>query len=148
MSERNRILCGLAAEVIFTILPLLLVLMVLFHVHRAGRLFTFPEWSFGAAILFGQSLVKFVSGLLRGGAVAIGPVVLAVVSVIVLGLAPSLTVLTLTLLSLEQDTAVGPARWLQVVQVVLFVFGALAYLGLGTIGEMYDSKYHRGAVAN
>ena len=145
MSERNSILCGLAAEVLFTILPLLLVFGVLFHVHNSRRLFTYPEWSFGAAILFGQALVKFVSGLMRGSTVAIGPVVLAVVLIIVLGLAPSLLVLTLTLLSWEPTNVPGPATWLQVVQVILFFLGGLAYMVLGTVGEMYQGRYSKDA---
>ena|SRR5438270_4029717 len=147
MSERNSILCGLAAEVLFTVLPLLLVFGVLFHVHRTGRLFSYPEWSFGAAILFGQALVKFVSGLIRGGTVAIGPVVLALVLIIVLGLAPSLLVLTLTLLSLEPNNTPGLAIWLQIGQVILFLLAAISYMVLGVVGDMYHSRYSKSLTA-
>lgn len=63
MTERSRIFAGLAAEVSFAILPLLVVLMVLTYLQHASTFFASPEWSFGASILFGQTLVKFVSNL-------------------------------------------------------------------------------------
>lgn len=95
------------------------------------------EWAFGAAILFGQALVKFMSGLSRGGAAAAGPVAFATALVIVAGLAPSLLVLTLTLIAHESGQS--PARWLQISHVVLFVTAAAVYLALGTVGEMWNA---------
>jgi len=137
MSERNRIFSGLAAEVAFAVLPLLVVLFVMIDMNRFPSIFESPEWSFGAAILFGQSLVKFVSGLARSGAAAIGPVALAVSLIVVFGLAPSLLVLTMTLLHSPEFSG-HPGRWLQVLQVVLFCGGAVSYVLLGTVGEAWS----------
>jgi hypothetical protein len=138
MSPRNRILSGLAAEVAFAVLPLLVVLMVLVHARHSAHLFASSEWSFGAAILFGQSLVKFISGLARGGEAATGPVALIVALLVVFGLVPSLIVLTMTL----QSTVVHltPATWLQICQVLLFTGGAVMYLLLGVIGETWRQR--------
>lgn len=136
MSERTRILLGSTAEVIFTALPLLIVLMVFFHADHSVRLFTSPEWSFGAAILFGQSLAKFISGIATGGHAAHGPVALVVALVVVFGLAPSLFVLYLTLESSEAK--IDPAPWLQFWQVVFFGMAAVVYIVLDTIGEEWS----------
>jgi hypothetical protein len=137
-AERVRILFGLAAEVAFAVLPLLVVLMVLIHSRRSAHLFASPEWSFGTAILFGQALMKFISGLARGGEAATGPVRLIVALVVVFGLAPSLMVLTMTLQSSEAQ--IDPAIWLQIAQVLLFLAAAIMYLLLGTIGEAWSKN--------
>lgn len=136
MSKRSRIFAGLAAEIVFTILPLLVVLMVLLHAHRATHFFGAPEWAFGAAILFGQTLVKFVSGLARGGSAATGPVALLVALLVVFGLVPSLFVLYITLEMLVAQHE--PGRWLQISQVVLFLGAVAMYLVLGTVGETWS----------
>ena len=138
MAERGRVLSGLAAEVAFAVLPLFVVLMVLAHADHSRHLFMSPEWSFGAAILSGQSLMKFVSGLARGGKAAKGPVALVLALVIVFGLVPSLLVLYITLQTREANA--DPSRWLQFFQVVLFGGAAAMYLLLGTIGETWTRQ--------
>lgn len=138
MSERGRVVSGLAAEVAFAVLPLLVVLMVLAHADHSRRIFMSPEWSFGAAILFGQSLMKFVSGLARGGKAAKGPVALVLALLIVFGLVPSLLVLYITLQTTEAK--LDPSRWLQFFQVVLFSGGVAMYLLLGTVGELWTRE--------
>lgn len=135
-SERKRIFAGLAAEVAFGVLPLLIVLMVLLQTEHSTRMFAAPEWSFGAAVLFGQTLVKFVSGLARGGSAATGPVALIVALLVVFGLVPSLFTLIMALQALE--TRIDPARWLQILQVILFCGASVMYMLLGTIGEAWD----------
>ena len=131
--ERRRILSGLGAEVTFALLPLLVVLMVMIYAGRFPLLFSSPEWSFGAAILFGQAVVKFVAGLARAGAAAPGPVALVVTLVVVFGLVPSLIILTMLLLSAESLRC--PALWLEASQILLFFCAAILYLVLGTVGE-------------
>jgi len=93
MPERGSILAGLAAEVSFAVLPLIVVLMVCIHLGSPSNFLASPEWSFGASILFGQTLVKFVSGLTRGAQAATGPVALAVALLVVFAIVPSLIVL-------------------------------------------------------
>ncbi len=138
LSERGQIISGLVAEVTFTVLPLFVVLIVLFHAEHSYRLFASPEWSFGAAILFGQALVKFMSGLARGGAAATGPVALVITLLIVFGLAPSLLILYMTLQASEEPTF--PSRWLQFWQVMSFCSSVAMYLLLGTIGETWSKS--------
>jgi len=111
--------------------------MVLLRYARGGDVIGSPEWSFGAAILFGQALVKFSTGVAHGGRAAHGPVALAVTLILVLGLAPSLLVLTLILVDTEADPKRDPDTWLGVMQVVLFIASAVTYCIFGMIGEMW-----------
>lgn len=136
MTKRTLIVSGLAAELTFAILPLLVVLMVVIHQKHSVHLFASPEWSFGAAILFGQSLVKFISGIVRGGGGAIGPIALVLAIVVVFGLVPSLFVLTLTLQAWESNH--DPTRGLQTLQVILFSGAAVMYILLGMIAELWN----------
>ena len=145
-AELTRILAGLIAEVAFAVLPLLVVFMVLVNSDHHKRVFMSPEWSFGAAILLGQSLVKFVSGLARGGRAATGPVALVLALLIVFGLVPSLLVLYMTLQTTETQTTElhsDPSQLLQFLQVFLFCGACVVYLLLGTIGELWDKGSSR-----
>jgi hypothetical protein len=134
-ANRARTLAGLVAEVAFAILPLLVVTMVLLRAERSYKVFAAPEWSFGAAILFGQALTKLMVGLARGGDAAPGPVALTVALVVVFGLAPALFVLNAALEMHEAGKSVGV--WMQASQVVLFSLGAIVYLLLGIVGESW-----------
>jgi len=135
MTERVRIVSGLAAEVAFAVLPLLIVLLFIVsgELPQIARFFASPEWSFGAAILVGQSLVKFVSGIGKGGSAASGPVALVISIVLVFLLAPTLFVLFLSL-----QTESKPSPWLGLAQVVLFALGAGVYILLGLVGELWN----------
>jgi hypothetical protein len=142
--QRRRVFAGLVAEITFATLPLLVVFIVLLRYDRGGHIASSPEWAFGAAILFGQALVKFMTGLAHGGKAAYGPMSLAAALIIVLGLAPSLLVLTLVLLDLEAAPGQEPARPLPAAQVALFLLSAATYFVFGAVGEMWR---HRGTVA-
>jgi hypothetical protein len=141
VSWRIRILTGLAAEVSFAVLPLLVVLMVLNHTNHGTDLFASPEWSFGSAILFGQALTKLVAGLARTGEAAPGPVALLIALVVVFGLVPSLLALSMTLTELPNDVGGG----LKILQVVLFMGAAATYMILGTVGEQWARSVEPGS---
>lgn len=166
MSNRSRIISGLGAEVSFAVLPLLVVSIVLFHQGPFVNLFASPEWSFGAAILFGQALVKFVSGFALSGRAPIGSFTLTVALLIVFGLVPSLVVNAMTVMATEavgrpaesrssvtgvdlaptsgaktsEDKRPEPTVGLQVSQVILFVASSLIYILLGTVGEVVAER--------
>jgi hypothetical protein len=135
MSARSQIISGLAAEVAFSVLPLLVILMVFINLRQPVHFFSSPEWSFGSAILFGQAFVRFIAGLVRHGRVAQGPVALIIAVLLVFGLTPSLVVLIIVLQSSELHCP--PSLWLQILQVTLFGCAAAAHVLLGTVGELW-----------
>lgn len=138
MTERNRIFAALTAEVSFAVLPLVVVLLVFVHIGSTQKMFASPEWTFGAAILFGQSLMKFISSLAKGGAAATGPVALIVALIVVFGLVPSLFVLNWAVHGHEQHQEMP--GFLQAVQIVLFAAGTVTYMLLGTIAETWRNQ--------
>jgi len=78
------------AELLFVLLPLfVLALDRAFRLHGLPELLTDTEFSFAAAVLFGQSVAKYVRGAVRrgldGGRIAYGAV-----KIIVFGLIPAL----------------------------------------------------------
>jgi hypothetical protein len=135
--DRNRVIVELSSELLFAVLPLIVVLLVFISRDAPGKVWSSAEWSFAAAILFGQTVVRFTAGMSRGGA-ATAPVALTTTVLIVLGLVPALLILTLTLLANEAGTA--PALWLKVTQILMFIGAAIAYLVLGTVGALWTKS--------
>lgn len=114
----------------FVLVPLVVLTMV----YLAGGKTTHtvlesPEWAFGASILFGQSIIKLVSGAIRLGTEKWETIVLIVAIVMVLGLVPSLIVLALIL------TNEPPNETLLIAQLILFVIGSIAFFILGALGH-------------
>lgn len=129
MPKRNRLirLAGPGPEYLFVVLPLVVLTFVFFVVGKQlHTILASAEWSFGAAILFGQSITKLVSGVARHGVERPDFLALIIAGVIVLGLCPSLTVLALVLAKEE------PEGILIVSQLFLFAFGSVVFFVLGS----------------
>jgi hypothetical protein len=112
---------GAATELLFVVLPLLVVGVVgLHHEETAWKICSSPEWSFGAAILFGQAIVKMIaaasSGATRERASIFGSLA------IVFGLVPALLFLSFVL-----PNEGHVAKTLAVLQTVWCVLGGITY---------------------
>jgi hypothetical protein len=118
-------------ELLFTVLPFgVLFLVYLFQGKSADTFLYAPEWAFGASILFGQTIVKFVQGIIestRTSRTIAERVGLLVTVFIVLGLVPSLVVLALLL------TTNSPPLWLGILQLILFALAAICFLLFGSL---------------
>jgi hypothetical protein len=142
--DYRQLIPSLLAEVVFAMLPLLVVFVVLSVFHKYQRVLASPEWSFAAAILFGQAIVRFMTGFAHAGRAKPGPVALAVALVIVLGLTPSLMILSAILKAdFGGPSPEEPEMWIQIVQVVLFVLSAGTYLTFGALGEIWRMRTER-----
>ena len=123
----------LASELLFTLLPFSVLFIVYAYQDRASTSYLMaPEWAFASAILFGQTTVKFVQGIIEA-TVTLNPnaerVGLFVACLIVLGLVPSMVILALILVS------PNPQAWLGYTQVVLFILAVATFLLLGAIAH-------------
>jgi hypothetical protein len=94
-------------------------------------LFFNTEWSFASIVLFGQSIVKFSSGVSLKGKLKWQIVALLISILIIFGLVPSILVLTLAILN-EAKTYV-----LYIWQIVLFFLSCISFFVIGLLGQYY-----------
>ena len=139
MLKRSAVLnavAGIGAELLFALLPLIVITLVLsFKEKSVFEVLASPEWSFGSAILYGQTLMKFVSGLARSPKPSWQRVSLAVAALFVLTIVPTLVILAMIIISAEH-----PQRWLVICQVVMFVLSMIVFFVFGTIGHLWVEK--------
>lgn len=123
---------GVLAELLFVLLPLL-VLLIAFGVNGPNfwsRILHAPDWSFASSVLYGQSIVKFVSGITaRPEARPWARVALIVSAVIVIFLVPTLVILACMLL-----ISTVPL-WTVLLQILLFIGSIVSFLTLGVVGQ-------------
>ena len=123
----SRTIASLASELMFVVLPFLVLALV--ALHRNTGIWAFlaaPEWSFAASVLFGQTVVKLVAGVAEADGEPIAENLgFTVALLIVLGLVPAMVLLTMVLL-VEQVPI-----WLGVSQVGLFLLSSVAFMAVG-----------------
>jgi hypothetical protein len=92
-------LAGALAEWLFAVLPLLVVTIVMTHLGRASVVLESAEWAFGASILAGQALVRFVAGVVRAKKLSVNRVLLGVSAVLVFVVVPANIVLAVVIMA-------------------------------------------------
>ena len=121
--ERQDVSSTLASDVIFTLLPILVIVMALTHYKGFLSVFRSPEFSFAAAVLFGQTTVKFIR-ISKPPDVLVGKLGLIQSLLIVVGLCPTLLVLFF-LLAAEISNS-EPSKLLMTAQIPLaYCFNSL-----------------------
>ena len=121
---------GIFGDLLFIVLPLVVISIVDVSVGRSlFALIETPELSFGSAVLFGQTIIKVVSGFAHSKPSGAEQPVFVVAMIIVFGLVPSLVVLALLL-------SINPApHGLQLAQAGIFVLGVLVFFTFGVTGH-------------
>lgn len=127
---------ALIAEIIFTLLPLIILFIIFSYVRQPLQIFHMTEWAFAAAILSGQIIVKFITGLIKSGKpFRLGVIASIIAIIIVFLLAPSLVILTLITVSPE------PVWWLSISQIALFILAVIVFFLLGKTSELATTAY-------
>jgi hypothetical protein len=122
------------SELLFVVLPLLVLAFVMgFNNRRVMDILDDPEWSFAAAVLMGQAVVKYVSRIINRRDAQSDIASLVVSALIVLAVVPSLIVLSLVLMT-EQPLHDKGHVGLLITQISLFAMSVLLFLLLGTFG--------------
>ena len=119
----------LVSETLFVLLPLIVLAIVFSYQRKMFGLLHTPEWSFISAILFGQTLVKFVSAAVSESGAYWQRVVVIVSAIIVLGVVPSLIILALVLVSEP------PSNGLAIAQLIMFILSIVLYFFIGGAGQ-------------
>ena len=92
------IIAGLLGDLLFILLPLIVISIVDVSVGRSLiAIIESPELSFGSAVLFGQTIIKVVSGFAHTKPSGAEQPVFIIALIIVFGLVPSLVVLAFLL---------------------------------------------------
>lgn len=121
----------LTSEFLFTLLPIVILLIVRSCENNFKAIFYNTEWSIIALILFGQSIVKFSSGTSNSKAKFRWQLVALVISIIIIfGLIPSSIILVINLSSKTMSL------WTYVAQFSLFVISCITFFFVGAIGQM------------
>lgn len=127
---KSKAKASIFAEALFVFLPLIVMGIVFLIKGCFLDIFSEAEWSFAAAVLSGQTIVR-LSGIVASRGPAEGNYLsLLLASIIVLILVPSLIVLVFVLI-----TDPVPAR-LAAAQIVLFVVALAAFFFLGLVGDV------------
>ncbi|MGO4911524.1 hypothetical protein [Leeuwenhoekiella sp. W20_SRS_FM14] len=126
----------LSSELIFTLLPIIILLIVRSYENDFSKVFYNTEWSIISIILFGQSIVKFSSGIANSNETFRWQLVALVISlIIVFGLIPASIILVLNLTSSSIGLGMG------VLQIIVFIISVLTYYFIGAIGQkMLEEK--------
>lgn len=117
------------SELLFAVLPFAVVFLVgAFKQWSLESYLMAPEWAFASALLFGQTIVKIVSGATGHRDELIKErVILMVAILIVLCLVPSLVLLAIVL------TASNPPLWMGHAQVVFTCIAAITFVVIGWV---------------
>ena len=119
-SEELNAILGASSQVLFVILPFIVIAITLGHRGQLWTLFSLPEWSIVSAVIVGQTTVRVVSVVL-GKDVYKEPIMLIVSALLVCLLVPTLVVLSIVL------TSDHISLTLAVTQAVLFLLSLASF---------------------
>lgn len=135
-THRKAAFYALLGDLLFIILPLVVISIV--DVSVGKSLFVIiqsPELSFGSAVLFGQTIIKVVSGFAHTKPTGAEQPVFIIALIIVFGLVPSLVVLALLL-------SISPIpNGLVLAQAGIFVLGVITFFFFGVDGHALSLRY-------
>ena len=124
----------LLSEYLFIFLPFIVIGIIKIYTADLDSFLRAADWSFASSILFGQVLVKLVSGAVIHDKAQWQRVVLVVTLVLVLGLVPCLIILALILI----DN--GTSTFLVHMQTTIFFIATVTFFWLGSASHVMIEK--------
>ena len=130
MKQTKKSNLSLLSELLFTILPIIIIVMIRLIENNYSSIFLNSEWGIISVVLFGQSIVKFSSGLSNSTKKFRWQVVALVISgIIVLGLIPSIVYLIIILTkNIESNTV-------YLFQLIWFILSIITFFIVGKLGQ-------------
>jgi len=123
------------SEILFVLLPILIILIIHLLTSHSTSIFRSHELSYATIVLFGQTIVKFATGICKSKAKNRWQLVAFILtSIIILGLVPSIVILSLLLLINEPDI------WILWAQLIFFIFSVCTTYIVGTVGQMFFTE--------
>ncbi len=135
-THRKAAMYAILGDLLFIVLPLVVISIVDVSVGRSlFAIIESPELSFGSAVLFGQTIIKVVSGFAHTKPTGAEQPVFIIALIIVFGLVPSLVVLALLL-------SISPIpHGLQLAQAAIFVLGVVVFGLFGVNGHALSLRH-------
>lgn len=129
-THRIAAMYAILGDLLFIVLPLVVISIVDMSIGRSFfAIIETPELSFGSAVLFGQAIIKVVSGFAYTKPTGAEQPVFIIALIIVFGLVPSLVVLALLL-------SINPIpHGLQLAQACIFALGVMVFFLFGVRGH-------------
>lgn len=136
MKLEKNIFYVLISEIIFTILPLVVIVIIRSYQNQPKQIFYNTEWIMMAIILFGQSIVKFSSGISNSKRKFRWQLVALIITTIIsFGLIPSIVILIINLLATELNFT------LYLFQVIFLIVSISTFIIIGYLGQkLMDEK--------
>ena len=129
---------ALLAELSFFVLPFIVILIIDLTKCEWIKLIQTADWAIASALLFGQTIVKLIMGVAsREQSFPHQIYGLLTALIIVLGLVPSITILTIFQIYSHLSTA------LIIAQFVLLGLAITVFLYFGTIGQVLSANSFR-----
>lgn len=127
---------GALAEWLFAMLPIVVVMFVMAYLEKLADMANSTEWAFGASVLAGQSISRFVTGVMQAGKLSMDRVSLGI-SVLCVGIiVPANIILVLVIVHSETNDH-RLTELLAVVQVVLFCLASVVFVLVGTFAHLW-----------
>jgi uncharacterized membrane protein len=134
--HRKAALYAILGDLLFIVLPLVVISIVDVSVGKSFfALIETPEISFASAVLFGQTIIKVVSGFAHTKPTGAEQPVFIIALIIVFGLVPSLVVMALLL-------SINPVpHGLQMAQAIIFALGIVVFFLFGLNGHAQSLRF-------
>jgi len=128
--KKTKVLIKLTTELIFVLLPIVVLTIALTINSKFKEIGSSSEWSFAACVLFGQSIVKLGFGCVAAHKSVNGVLMTLIIAVlIVFGAIPSAVILAAMLNTENQG------QTLFIIQGIWFFASVICYYWFGGIGE-------------
>jgi hypothetical protein len=108
-SRMRRAKISTISELLFVVLPFIVIAIALAHKGELSTFFYIPEWSIVSAVIMGQSLIRIVGAVLGRRGLEKELILAVLALILVLGLIPVLIILGFVLTS--ETISGGLAAW-------------------------------------
>ena len=133
--KKDKTVLIILSELIFTFFPLLIASILICFKKNYSEILTNSDWSYISIILFGQTIIKFFSGVAQNENQKSLPVLMLILTFILMfGLVPSVTILILLEIASEKPV------WLIASQWVCVVASVGAFCTIGRIGQLLSDN--------
>lgn len=139
MSKKSQANGFAIGEIVFILLPFIVMTIIYVYENKLITILKEPEWSLASSVMFGQSIIKIIHCMTRNSFMEKKTIYeynlgAALAIFIVLGLVPSLIVLSLIFISNNTP------EWLIVFQIILFITALIVFTTINRLQVQLEEE--------